>query len=518
MDPRDYKSGDSGISGSGQGSGNANAVIRVVEQADNDPVINIKDMLFSVAKKTGIILIAAVILCVLLFSYKLIRSARAGDVLDPDTRLSGSETDYQYQLRVQRIDRAKDIVDMIGKLNSQIENQRRYITDSVYMQIDAENEYQSTAQIVLTLENNDTNGLDSALFSAYEREIKSGSYLSDYAQEKGVKPDYIKELISFSSSPAGSTIISLDNEVDRAGSMYINVFGPSKDFVDDVMELVLAETGRICDDLNVSVAPHKISVVGIQQVIRIDPATRDGQVNQTARLETLQKQIISYNESLDKIADELGLSDREEILAYFSAEQASGEGAETGIPAGKQDGLLSGVKSSLKFGAAGFIAGAFIVAVFFVLRYVFAKKIITQAQFFALHKNIRKIGVMKPSEKRSGFAVRIDRKSGDDSGLEGDAHLKLIGANYGNITRSYGKILITGTGNPDAMSKAVKTLGIKGDLRPGLSKDPEVLKAVTGYDGVVLLEQRNVSLIKDIAEEISLIAGSGTEIIGAVIL
>ena len=201
MDPRDYKSGDNNINGNG--------VIRVLEQENNDPVINIKDMLFSVVKRTSVILIAAFILCVLLFSYKLIRSARTGSVLDADSRLSANETDYQYQLRVQRIDRAKDIVDMIGKINGQIENQRRYITDSVYMQIDAENEYQSTAQIVLTLENNDTNGLDSALFSAYEREIKSGNYLSEYAQEKGIKPDYIKELISFSCTAAGSTINSL---------------------------------------------------------------------------------------------------------------------------------------------------------------------------------------------------------------------------------------------------------------------------------------------------------------------
>ena len=504
MDPRDYKTGDNNINGNG--------VIRVLEQENNDPVINIKDMLFSVAKRTSVILIAAFILCVLLFSYKLIRSARTGSVLDADSRLSANETDYQYQLRVQRIDRAKDIVDMIGKINGQIENQRRYITDSVYMQIDAENEYQSTAQIVLTLENNDTNGLDSALFSAYEREIKSGNYLSEYAQEKGIKPDYIKELISFSSTAAGSTIIRLDNEVDRAGSMYINVYGPSKEFVDDVMDLVTAEIGRVYDELNTTVAPHKISVVGIQQVIRIDQATRDGQVNQTARLETLQKQIVSYNESLDKIADELGLSDKVEILAYFSEEQASG------LSSGSQASPVSAIRSSLKYGAAGFAAGAVIMAVFFVLRYVFAKKITTQGQFFALYKNIRKIGVMKPSGKRSGLAVSIDKKTGDDTGLESGAHLKLIGANYDNITRSYSKILITGTGDPQAMSEAVKALGLKGDLKPGIGKDPEVLGSVTGYDGVVLLEQRNVSLIKDVAEEIALIEGSGTEIIGAVII
>ena len=64
----------------------------------------------------------------------------------------------------------------------------------------------------------------------------------------------------------------------------------------------------------------------------------------------------------------------------------------------------------------------------------------------------------------------------------------------------------------------MKALGLKGDLKPGIHKDPNVLKAVTDYDGIVILEQRNVSLKKDIEGEISLIDNSGTEIIGAVIL
>ena len=492
---------------------NGNGVIKVLEQEDNDPVINISDMLYSVLKRAGIIIAVAVILGGILFSFKMIRSARSRNVLDTGTRLSDSESDYQYQLRVQKIGRARDIVNMIDKINAQIENQRSYITDSVYMQIDAENEYQSTAQIVLTLENNDTNGLDSALFSAYEREIKSGNYLSDYAEKTGTKPDYIKELISFSSTPAGSTIISLDNDVDRAGSMYINVYGPSKEFVDEVMNLVIDEAEKVCDELNASVAPHKITVVGIQQVVKIDSVTREGQVNQTARLETLQKQIVTYNESLDKIADELGLSDKEELLVYF-AENETG----TGAASSGNESIMSMLKPAAKFGAIGLVAGIIIAAVFFILRYVFTKKIITQAQFFALFTDIRKIGVMKPAGKSSGFAASIDIKTEDDSPLGKEDLEKLIGANYENITAAYGKILITGTADPKAMGEAVKSMGLKGDLRPGIHKDPAVLKSLSGYDGVVLLEQRNVSLKKDISNEISLIANGGKDIIGAVIL
>ena len=500
MNPRYNRSGDNNI--------NDNGVIRVLEQEDNDSVISIRDLLYSVIRRLGVILLVAVVIGGILFSYKLIQKVKSGNVLDTAAKLSENESDYQYQLRVQNIDRARDIVYTIDKINAQIENQRHYLTDSVFMQIDAENEYQSTAQIVLTLENNDTNGLDTALFSAYEREIKSGNYLSEYADKIGTKPDYIKELITFSSTPAGSTIISLDNDVDRAGSMYISIIGPSKEFVDDVTDMVLKEIENICSELNVSVAPHKISVVGIQQVIRIDQTTREGQVTQTARLETLQKQIVTYNESLDKIADELGLSDKEELLVYFAENPGTGTSGNISV--------MSMVKPAVKFGAIGFIAGIFIMVVFFILKYVFGKKIISQAQFFSIF-NIRKIGVMKPSGKRSKYASFIDVKTEDDTTINKEDHQKLIGANYANITKSYGKILITGTCDPKVMGEAVKALGIKGDLKPGINKDPEVLKAVTDYDGIVLFEQRNVSLKKDIESEISLIDNSGTEIIGAVI-
>jgi hypothetical protein len=48
--------------------------------------------------------------------------------------------------------------------------------------------------------------------------------------------------------------------------------------------------------------------------------------------------------------------------------------------------------------------------------------------------------------------------------------------------------------------------------------DPDVLKSVPDYDGIVLIEQRKVSAIKDIKNEIELISNGGTEIIGAIII
>ena len=478
--------------------------------------INIKDLLLSVLKRLGIIILAGVLVGGALFSYRFIKRAKTNNVLDTSKRLSSMETDVQYHLRVRNIERARDIADTISSVNNQIEHQRQYITDSIYMQIDAENEYESTAQVVLTLENNDTNGLDLALFSAYERDVKAGSFLNDYANKIGTKPDYIKDLISFYSSSSDTTILSMNNDVDRAGSMYIRIYGPSQEFVDDVMKLVLEEVEKVSSELNSTVAHHTVNVVGVQSIVRIDSATRDGQVNQTARLETLQKQIANYNDSLDTVAEELGSTDRETILEYFSHHGRDEDLSTT--DAEVASGFKSMVKPAAKLGILGFAAGIVRAVAFLVLKYIFSSRITTQGQFFSEFTNIRRIGVLKPSGKRSKLAQYVDVKSDDDSKMTAENNRKLIAANYDNLTKDCKKVLITGTGDAKTLKEAVKALGIKGDVRPDIFSDPDVLKAVPDYDAVVIMEQRRVSLFKNIANEISLISNADTEIIGAIII
>ena len=126
--------------------------------------------------------------------------------------------------------------------------------------------------------------------------------------------------------------------------------------------------------------------------------------------------------------------------------------------------------------------------------------------------------MLKPSGKRCGYTEYIDIKSEDDTKMSSENNIKLISNNYSNITTGLNKILITGTGDKKAMEEAVKKLGLKGDYRPDLFSDPDILKLIPEYDGVVLLEQRNVSLYKNVADEIALISNAGTKIIGAVII
>ena len=493
-----------------------------MDPKNNEPEINIKDLILVVMKKLGIMIIAGAILGGSLFSYKVLKRIKTNDVLDPTTKLNDSETDVQYELRVQNINKARTYYEMIDNVNRQIDHQRTYIADSIYMQIDAENVYESTAQITLTLENNDTNGIDAALFGAYDRDVKAGNYLDEYAKKIGTRPDYIKELISFSSSAANNTIISMDSDVDRVGSMYISVVGPSRVFCDEVMELVIKEIESVYGELNGSVAKHSIDVVGVQQILKMDNNIRNNQISHTTSIDSLQKQIASYNEQLDKVAKDLNLSDKEDILSYFEKHAEVKVDLESGeIPTGTSEQFVSRwsmLKSGVKYGAVGFVGGAFAVAALVVLNYIFSRRVKTQAQFFGLFTNVKKIGVMKPLGKRSKYVSFIDVKIEDDSKLSSDNVKKLISANYSNLTKDCAKILVTGTGDKKAMEDTFKSLKLKGDFKPDMFNNPEVLSSITDYDGIVLLEQRKVSLIKNVEYEINLISNGGTPIIGAIII
>ena len=80
------------------------------------------------------------------------------------------------------------------------------------------------------------------------------------------------------------------------------------------------------------------------------------------------------------------------------------------------------------------------------------------------------------------------------------------------------KVLVTGTADNSRIKNLVKDLGIKADVEDSFFIDPSTLGILSEYDGVIIIEQRDYSDCKDIAEEISLISNAHTHLIGAIIL
>ena len=480
--------------------------------------INIKDLFYVVLKKIGIIIVAGIVFGGILFAFKFSQKTKKVNVLDVTTKMNEKETDVQFELRKQNVDRAKDIYNALETVKVQIDYQREYVNNSLYMQIDSENEYESTAQILLTLEQADSAGMDLALFGAYEQDIRSCKFLNEYVEKKNYKMDYVQELITFSSRAADESVIILDGSTAKTGSLYIKVYGPTEEFTEEITALIIKEVERKYFDLNETIAPHSIRVVGIHNICKVDWNTRDTQAAQIAKLESLQKQVASYTDSLDNVAIKLELESGEDILNYYDAvKKAEAEGVPLVYSTTKVS-LKTRLKPAIKLGAIGFCGGAFLICCFIVLVYIFGKKFSSQAQFFGMFPTLKKIGVVKPSGKRTKFAEAIDIRSENDSKMSAENNNKMIRANFENLTKGMNKVLITGTGDLKATEKAVKELGLKGDFKHDIFSNPDILKSVPEYDGVVIVEQRKRSLFKDVSNEIDLINNGGAEVIGAIII
>ena len=467
--------------------------------------IDIRDLMFVVLKKIGIILLSGIVISCALFFYKYNSSVSAANTLNAEVKLNG-ETEFDYLKRVRNINRAIDIFESIDKLNEQVDVQRAYVSDSIIMRIDATNEAVTTAQFVFTINKNYTAGIDNALVSSYSTYLISGSYLEDLANDLGTRQEYLNELIKVDYSENSSVIFNTEGSLGCTGNVTITVIGPSFDYTDKVMDCIIGELDARHNELDSSLISHSISMVGRQNSYMLDNHTRDLQYNAANRFEVIQKQIDSYNDSLDKLASALGVKNRDNLYNYFHNIDS------------KVDASNVARYKAVKSAVIGFVVVVFFMFLFITINYVFGKKFITQTSFFDRFQDVRKIGVVKPERKRSAYSVLIDRKTGDDNDLSDEINIKLLAANIKNLTSGMNKILVTGTADPKIVKDVVSKLNLKFEVKDSFYVDPSCLESLSDYDGVILVEQRSYSLNKNVSEELDYIRNADTELIGAIIV
>ena len=467
--------------------------------------INLKDLFYVILKKTGTIIFAGIVLAGVLFGYKYSVSSGDANLLDTSVRLD-NETDVQYSERILNVNRAEDIINSIDALNGQIENQRQYMTESVLMQIDAENEAYTTATFVVTIDDNATTGLDRALVSSYSQDITDGEYLIALANEFGTQSGYITELIKVEYATPNSVVINTSGEAGSAGTVTISVVGPTTEYTDAIMNKILEEVDSKYIELNETMVSHTITLTGLQSSYKIDNGTRDLQYNAINRFEAVQKQISIYDDSLKEVASEIGLSDKNSLYEYFLFNKETDSKS------------TPSVNGALKYGIIGLAIGMFIAVTAVITNYIFSSKFSTQAKFFGRFPQLYRIGVAKPVQKRSWFVTRIDKKTGDDDAFSAENSYKLMSANIKNLTSGMNKVLFTGTADNNRVKDLVAQLNITADVKSSIFDDPACLEIISEYDGVIVVEQRCYSDCRLVSEEIKYITNADIKLIGAIII
>lgn len=486
-----------------------------MDQNRSQPLnLDLKDVFLYAMKKIFIMLLAGVLLGGFVGGYKLVKilnsdpgTAKSVNVLDISERLSG-ESDLEYDKRIQLVGRAQIIMANMESMYSQSENLRNYISDSLLMQLDPMNVAVSEVQIIIELDENESAGMVDALINSYAGVVQSGAYIDVIADQYGYEPGSLQELITTDHNDAyilndDSVMVVLDKNDAWVGSLTITVWGDSTELTEAVLDSAINEIYESYGEYDSSVAKHTITETGKQSYVSFVSDVRELQLDTMTTYQTLQSQIDSGNKSLDDIAKQLGLTDRNSFYADATASQSSKK--ET-------------VGSAIKYAVMGVVLGAVLVFAFYVCKYIFGRKIVSQSQFFCLFPDCRNIGILKPAGKRSKYLKALDRFSGDDTVLTEDKVDALISANLSNMTKDMGNVLLTGTVSEETAKKISEGLKLTSDVKVDFFNNPEILKNASKYDGVVVLEQRGVSEKKNVMKELEMLRNGVKTIIGVIIV
>lgn len=468
--------------------------------------LDIKDIFLFILKKALIILLVGVVFAVAVGGYGYIKSratatdnSSVANVLDVSTRLSG-ESDIEYGKRVQLVGRAQTIMANIETMNAQSDNLRSYISNSLFMQLDPMNVSVSEAQFIIELDDSESIGLDDALIDSYSNVATSGDCISIVAEDYGYEPGLLQELISAKNTDCNGDVI-LNENMTPVRMLTILVYGDSSELTEDLLDAVIDQINDKYSEFNSAIAKHSLTEIGRQNYVSFIYSVRESQLKTMTTYQTLQAQIDSGNKYLDDIAKQLGLTDRNSFYADIT--QSSNSGSDY---------------FSVKYIAIGFLLGMVLAASLYFCMYLFGQKILSQAQFFCLFPNCRCIGVLKPSDKRNRFISAIDRLSGDDTGLSAEKTNMLVSANILNLTSDMNNVLITGTVSENTAKQIVEDMQLTGDVKMNIFANPEILRTVSEYDGVVLIEQRAVSEKKKVMKEFELLSNGAKTIVGAIII
>lgn len=473
--------------------------------------LDIKDLCYFLIKKTVIVFIVGFVLAAAFVGYKYssylksINTLNNMSIFDASNKLN-NETDVEFSERVRNLNHAKDLINSIDVLNNQIENQRIYVSDSVYMQINSEKEAVTTANLLVKTNDSNINGSDLALVTTYQQYILSGEYLTELSEELGINQGYLLELIRVDYKTSSNIISNVDVvEKNNVGVISLTVIGTSTELTDKIMDTVIESVYSKCLEYNNTMPPHSVSVAARQSSYLVDNTTRDRQINVTNRFETLQQQIANFDKSLDVVANNLGINKSSLYSLYSFNDYEVNKPSFT-------------FYSAFKYSILGFFIGVVIILMIYVVIYIFDKKFSTQACFFCRFSIVKKIGVVKPTYKRTRFERYIDIMSGDDNKLSYESSNALMSSNIKNLTKGMNKICLTGTAEYIKKCELVKSLGLDVEVKDNFFTDPNSLGNISEYDGIILVEQRHYSDCRLIAEELKLIENANIRLIGAIVI
>ena len=385
----------------------------------------------------------------------------------------------EYELEVASFERNQEHYQM------QLEQQQTYMDKSILMKIVPYNVPTASMDIFVKLDGTEWENLPSntsmdptdSLINAYTSNFKSTIDWTQIEDLTAKETIYLKELFSVSVDYNGNTFTVSVRYTDGDTAQQI---------LDIVAEQIMAKYQKMDTDVN----KHTISIINRSLTYNIDNTLADAQ-----------------KRGLDAISD---------------FEQAILE-CQTGQMELKKPRPPHSIR---KFFILGLIAGGFLTMSFYAGSYIFGSRIHGEKEL----KNRYGYTLLGVLPRKRGKNTRLslmdyilNRLDGTNKQLDREAAVPIISANIKNMAGENKELLMIGTVDSRRQQELAKEISLQlGDyiLKAGgnMNRDTESLELLAECDAVVIVEERDKSLIADIQNEQEGIAALNKKVIGYVLL
>ncbi len=442
--------------------------------------IDLKDLLFAMLYKWRPILIAAVVLGIILGGYKAFSTYKSQN--DP-TVIAEKEADYQKDLEIYEKNKSTSERE-IDNLLKDITEQQTYLEKSVRMNMSPYDVWEAKTDLFvktdyvimpdMVYQNVD---YTDTILQAYQSALTNTEFLQKVAKKVGTEPRYLKELIS----------IQVNQKI-----LSIKVNYTDEKSVKEIMQYILSGVDEAKEKIESTIGVHTISVVDESVGSKVDLELADAQKAESTRLVDLNTSLEEKQDALDELEE----------------------------PKKVVDSTSAAVKSGIKYGVIGLVAGGFLVAFVVCMMFVMSDGMYAAKELRNRYK-LRILGTL-PMKKANGIDASLRKLEGRVS-EENDKIYSLIGANIRSFMGDAKKILVAGCASESAFNrvseKLVAELGDCQVVKGGnLLENAAALEKLSDADAVVFVEECKVSKYSQVELELEKAKDLQKEVLGCVVL
>lgn len=378
---------------------------------------------------------------------------------------------------------------VLNTLTERLDYLKTYGEKSVLGKIDPSNVWSGTADVFLSVDSGSQNSPSliydptDSLVRAYANNLSSCDYLQDFAEHLQTTPDYIREMVR----------ISADY---NSNSVNVTVLAPDQNTAQTMLDRILTQVDDLYSDMSSTFGAHTVTPINEAVFLSHDKNALIPDFD--SERQTLMKELTEINTALGKLQEpELPITmDR---MVFF--------------------------KSGFKSGLIGGLAGLFLLCCVYAFIFIMDNHVRSAADIKSRY-GIRILGTVTPP---SGAVGRMSRLDAWLDRLEGRCQTEPqsvyahIAAAVHNCAVGKHSLLLTGTSDAAQLKQSCQALTA---LLPemgltfggSMSKDADVLRSLTDFDGVILVESIGISRYTDIEEELEYISDAKTPLLGIILL